>query len=185
MYGESNMETYITICKIDQFRSVVSSAAQSCPTLCNPMDCSMPGLPVHHQLQEFTQTYVHGVSDAIQPSHLLLSPSPPALNLSQHQGLFQWVSSSHQVDKVIGVSASTSVLPMNTHDWSPLECTGCKIESQQEFAVCLRKLKQRLCTNLEGWDGEEMGEDSRRRGHMYTCGSFMLRFDRKQQNSVK
>ena len=64
-----------------------SSVAQSCPTLCNPMDCSTPGLPVHHQLPEFTQTYVHGVGDAIQPSHPLLSPSPPAFNLSQHQGL--------------------------------------------------------------------------------------------------
>ena len=149
------------------------------------MDCSIPGFSVLHCLPEFAQTYVHWISDNIQQSHPLSHPSPPVSSLSQHQGLFQWVSSSHQVDKVIGVSASTSVLPMNTQDWSPLECTGCKIESQQEFAVCLRKLKQRLCTNLEGWDGEEMGEDSRRRGHMYTCGSFMLRFDRKQQNSVK
>ena len=78
-----------------------SSVTQSCPTLCNPMNCSTPGLPVHHQLPEFTQTHVHWVSDAIQPSHLLFSPSPPALNLSQHMGLFQWVSSSHQVDKVL------------------------------------------------------------------------------------
>ena len=69
--------------------------------LCDPMDASTPGLPVHHQLQEFTQTHVHWVSDAIQPSHPLSSPSPPALNLSQHQGLFQWVSSSHQVAKVL------------------------------------------------------------------------------------
>ena len=65
-----------------------SSVAQSCPTLCDPMNRSMPGLPVHHQLPESTQTHVHRVSDAIQPSHLLLSPSPPALNLSQHQDLF-------------------------------------------------------------------------------------------------
>ena len=69
--------------------------------LCDPMDCSTPGLPVHHQLLEFTQTHVHCVSDAIQPSHPLLSPSLPALNLSQHQGLFKWVSSSHQVAKVL------------------------------------------------------------------------------------
>ena len=68
--------------------SQFSSAAQSCPTLCDPMNCSMPGLPVHHQLPEFTQTQVHQVRDAIQPSHPLLSPSPPALNLSQNQGLF-------------------------------------------------------------------------------------------------
>ena len=66
-----------------------SSVAQSCPTLCNPMNCSTPGLPVHHQLPEFTQTHVHRVGDAIQPSHPLLSPSPPAPNPSQLQGLFQ------------------------------------------------------------------------------------------------
>ena len=78
-----------------------SLVAQSCPTLCNPMDCSTPGLPVHHQLLEFTQTHVHRVGDAIEPSHPLSSPSPPAFNLSQHQGLFQWVSSSHQMVKVL------------------------------------------------------------------------------------
>ena len=78
-----------------------SSVAQSSLTLCDPMDSSMPGLPVHHKLLEFTQTHVHWVDDAIQPSHPLLSPSPPAFNLSQHQGLFKWVSSSHQVTKVL------------------------------------------------------------------------------------
>ena len=79
----------------------VSSVTQSCPTLCNPMDCTTAGLPVHHQLPESTQTHVHWVGDAIQPSHPLSSPSPPAFNLSQHQGLFLWVSSSHQVAKVL------------------------------------------------------------------------------------
>ena len=79
----------------------VSSVAQSCPTLCDPMNCSMPGLSVHHQLLGFTQTHVHWVCDAIQPSHPLLSASPPAFNLSQHQGLFKWVSSSHQVAKIL------------------------------------------------------------------------------------
>ena len=69
-----------------------SSVTQSCPTLCDPMNCSMPGLPVHHQLPEFTQTHGHWVSDAIQPSHPLSSPSPPAPNPSQHQSLFQWVT---------------------------------------------------------------------------------------------
>ena len=78
-----------------------SSVTQSFPTLCNPMNCSTPGLPVHHQLLEFTQTHVHWVSDAIQPSHSLSSPSPPALNPSQHQSLFQWVNSSHEVAKVL------------------------------------------------------------------------------------
>ena len=84
-------------------RPQFSSVTQLCPTLCNPMDCSVPGLSVHHQLQEFTQAHVHWISDAIQPS--LLSPhpssSPPAFNLSQHQGLFLWTSSSHQVAKVL------------------------------------------------------------------------------------
>ena len=80
---------------------LVSSVAQSCPTFCDPMHCSTPGLPVHHQLLEFTQTHLHRVSDVIQPSHPLSSPSPPAFNLSQQQGLFQWVSSSHQVAKVL------------------------------------------------------------------------------------
>ena len=78
-----------------------SSVTQSCPTLCNPMDCSMPGFPVHHQLPELTQTHVHWVGDAIQPSPPLSSPSPPTFNLSQHQYLFQWVSSLHQVTKVL------------------------------------------------------------------------------------
>ena len=69
-----------------------SSVAQSCPTLCDPMNCSTPGLPVHHQPPEFTQAHVHWVGDATQPSHPLLSPSPPAPNPSQHQSLFQWVN---------------------------------------------------------------------------------------------
>ena len=78
-----------------------SSVAQSCPTLGDPMYCSTPGLPVHHQLPELTQTHVHLVGDAIQASHPLSSPSPPAPNPSQHQGLFQWVNSSHEVAKVL------------------------------------------------------------------------------------
>ena len=76
-----------------------SPVAQSCPTLLDPMDCSPPGFPVLHQLPEFTQTHVHWVGDAIQPTHPLSLPSPPTFSLSQHQGLFQWVSSSHQVAK--------------------------------------------------------------------------------------
>ena len=91
-----------------------SSVAQSCPTLCDPTNRSTPGLLVHHQLPEFTQTHVHRVSNAIQPSHPLSSPSPPAPSPSQHQGR----------DQSIGVSASASVFPMNTQDWSPLGWTG-------------------------------------------------------------
>ena len=79
----------------------VSSVSQSCPTLCDPMNRSRPGLPVHHKLLEFTQTRVHWVGDAIQASHPLLSPFPPALNLPQHQSLFKWVRSLHQVAKIL------------------------------------------------------------------------------------
>ena len=99
-----------------------SSASQSCPTLCDPMNYSTPGFPVHHQLSEPAQTHVHHVGDAIQLSHLLSSLSPPAFNLSQHEGFFQWVGSLHQMAKE--VSASASVLPVNTQDWSPLGWTG-------------------------------------------------------------
>ena len=104
--------------------NLFSSVAQSCPTLCNPMDSSTPGLPVHHQCPEFTKTHVHWVGDAILLSHPLSSPSP-AFNLSRHQSLFKWVSSSHQVAKQsTGVSASTSVLPVNIQDWFPLGLAG-------------------------------------------------------------
>ena len=92
----------LVICTLLELPSAwLSSAAQLCPTLCDLMDCSIPGFPVHHQLLELAQTHVHGVSDAIQPSHPLSSPSPPAPNPSQHQDLFQCVSSLHQVAKVL------------------------------------------------------------------------------------
>ena len=93
-----------------------SSVAQLCSTLCDLMNCSTPGLPVHHQLPESTQTHVHCVVDAIQPSHPLSSPSPPAFNLSQHQGPFPMSQLSALGGQSIGVSASTSVPPMNTQD---------------------------------------------------------------------
>ena len=84
------------------YRRIISVQSLSrVPPFVTPMGCSTPGFPIHHQLPELAQTHVHQVSDAIQPSHPLLSPSPPALNLSQHQGLFQRVSSSHQVAKVL------------------------------------------------------------------------------------
>ena len=94
-----------------------------CLTLCDPMDCSTPGLHIHHQLPEFTQMHVHRVGDAIQLSHLLSSLSPPAFNLSQHQSfqMSQFFASSSQS---IGVSTSTSVLSMNIQDWFPLGWTG-------------------------------------------------------------
>ena len=83
------------------FPLLFSSVTQSCLTLCDPMDCSTPGFPVHHLLPELAITHVHWFGGAIQPSHSLPSPSPPAFNLSQHQGLFQWVSSSYQVNKLL------------------------------------------------------------------------------------
>ena len=92
---------YISLVCLFTYSVQFSSVAQSCPTLCDPIDRSTPGLPVHHQPLEFTETHVHQVSDAIQPSHPLLSPSPPAPNPSQHQSLFQWVNSSHEVAKVL------------------------------------------------------------------------------------
>ena len=102
-----------SVCALDLI-SMFSSVAQSCLTLCNPMNRSMPGLPVHHQLPEFTQTHVHRVGDAIQPSHPLSSPSPPAPNPSQPQNLFQWVNSSHEVAKVLEFQ-----LQHQSFQWAP------------------------------------------------------------------
>ena len=98
-----------------------SSVAQSCLTLCDLMDCNTPGFPIHHQLPELTQTHVHWVGDAIQPSHPLLSPSLPAFNLSQHQGLFKWVISWHQVAKALDFQ-----LQHQSFQWifRTLGCTG-------------------------------------------------------------
>ena len=100
-----------------------SAVTQSCLTLCDPMNRSTPGLPVHHHLPEFIQTHAHRVGDAIQPSHPLSSPSPPAPNPSQHQSLFQWVNSAWGGQST-GVSALASSLPKNTQGWSPSEWTG-------------------------------------------------------------
>ena len=109
-----------------------SSVTQSYPILCNSMDCSTPGFLVHHKLPEFAQTHVHRVGDAIQPSHSLLSLSPPAFNLAHLQGLIQWVSYLHQVAKYWSFSFSSSnqeffsssVFPMNIQDWFSLGWTG-------------------------------------------------------------
>ena len=104
------------------FWNQFSSVTQSCPTLCYPMDCSTPGFPVHHPLPELTQTHDHHVGDAIQPCHPLSSPSPPTFNLSQHQGIFQRVGSSHQVAKVLEFQLQHSVL-LNIQNWFPLGLT--------------------------------------------------------------
>ena len=124
---------FLPIQYIVQFSSVI----QSCLTLWNPMNRSTPGLLVHHKLPESTQTHVHWVGDAIQPSHPLSSPSPPALNLSQHQGLFQWVISSHQVAKVLEFQ-----LQHQSFQWIPrtdllqdgLVGSPCSPRDSQEFS---------------------------------------------------
>jgi len=100
-----------------------SSVVQSYLSLCEPKECSMPGLPVHQQLPEVTQTHVHQVSDAIQPSHPLSSPSPPTFNLFPASGSFQMSYFFPSGGRSIGVSASASVLPMNIQDWFPLGWT--------------------------------------------------------------
>ena len=115
-WGQSSCINFL----LHQFSSV---QLLSHPTLCDPMNHCTPGLPVYHQLLEFTQTHVHWVCDAMQPSYPLSSPSLPALNLSQHQS-FQKSQLFTSGGQSIGVSASTSVFPMNTQDWSPLGWTG-------------------------------------------------------------
>ena len=117
-------------CYVDLLKGLVSvtfqfcSVPQTCLTLSDPMDCSIPGLLVHHQLPEFTQAHVHWVGNAIQPFHPLSSPSL-AFNLSQHQGLFQWVSSSHQVAKLLELQLQhQSFQWMNIQGWFPLGLTG-------------------------------------------------------------
>ena len=101
-----------------------SSVAQSCPTLCSPMDCSTPGFPVLHHLPELAQTHIQWVGDAIQPSNTLLSPSPPVFNLSQHQGICQRVGFFASGGQSIGTSALASVFPMTIQSWFSFELTG-------------------------------------------------------------
>ena len=104
--------------------SCCCSVAQSCLTLCKPINCSMPSFLVLHHLLEFAQTHVHWVGDAIQPSRPLSSLSPPAFNLSQHQGLFLMSQLFTSCGQSIGASASASVLPVNIQGWFPLGMTG-------------------------------------------------------------
>ena len=125
---------------------------QSCPTLCDPMDCSTPGFPVLHHLPEFAQTHVHWVNGAIQPSHPLSSPFPPALNLSQHQGLFQWVGSSHQVAKVLEFH-----LPMTLQGWFPLGLTG------------LIAWQSKRLSRVYSWVYIKIIESRGWNRHLYTC----------------
>ena len=148
-YVPREVDKYLWLCRtLHQF----SSVAQSCLTLCDPMDCSTPGLPVHHQLLEFTQTHVHWVSDAIQPSHLLLSLSPPAFNLSQYQGLFKWVSSSHQVAKVLEFQ-----LQHQSFQWTfrtPDMWIGCYGWFLVSFLFCTIKISSTLQSCYESKEGK-------------------------------
>ena len=122
--------------------------------LCNPMDCSTPGFPVHHQLQEVGQTHVHQVGDAIQLSHPLSSPSPRAFSLSQHQGLFQWVSSLHQVAKVLECQLQHQSFQC-IQDWFPLDGlvgSPCSLRDSQESSPALQfeNINSSVCSLLYG-----------------------------------
>ena len=139
-----------------------SSVAQSFPALCDPMNRSIPGLPVHHQLPEFTQIHVHQVGDAIQPSYPLSSPSPPALNPSEHQGLFQWVNSSHEVAK----SFSFSISPSNEHpglvsfrlDWLDLLAVQGTLKSllqHQKHQFFSAQLSSQFNSHIHTWPPEK------------------------------
>ena len=139
----------ITELLINCWLYIISSVAQSCPSLYDPMDCSMPGLPVHHQLLEFTQTHVHWVGDTIQPSHPLSSPYSPAFNLSHHQGLFQWVSSLHQWPKYW--SFSFSISPSSEHsglifrmDWLDLLAVQGTLKNLLQHRSSKASILQRL-----------------------------------------
>ena len=145
-----------------QITMSVSRVAQLCQTLCDTMNHSTPGLPVHHQLPEFTQIHVHQLSDAIQPSHPLSSPSPPALNLSQHQGPFQWVSSLHQVPKYW--SFSFSISPSNEYsglisfwmDWLdllPVQGTFKRLLQHHSSKALEYKVEQKC---QKSWSKEEI-----------------------------
>ena len=142
-----------------------SSVTQWCLTLCDPMNHSMPGLPVHHQFLEFTQIPVHRVGNAIQPSHPLLCPSLPAPNPSQHQGLFQWVNSARG-GQSIGVSASASVLPMNTQDWSPLGWT-CWISLQSKG---LSRVFSNTTVQKHQFFGTQLSSQSNSHNHILNSG---------------
>ena len=122
-------------------RVVFSSVVQSCPTLCHPMNRSMPGLPVHHQLLKFTQTHVCSVSDAIQPFHPLSSPSPSAPNPSQNQDLFQWVNSSHEAAKVLKERFWRNSAPI--YDKNSL-----KVDMERIYLNIIKAIYDKLTANI-------------------------------------
>ena len=127
---------------------------------CNPMDYNLPGVPVLHHLLELTQTHVHRVGEAIQPSHPLSTPSPPAFNLSQHQGLFQWVSSSHQGAKVLELQFQHQSFQLNIQDWFPLGLTGwislLSKELSRVFSNTTVQKHQFFSTHLSLWSNSHI-----------------------------
>ena len=143
-----------------------SSVTQSCPTLCYPVDLSMPGFPVHHQLLECTRIHVHQVGDAIQSSHPLSSPSPLDFNHSQNQGLFKWASSSHQVAKSLGSIYMSVQIFQFVQPSSPTVVGSC-CTTQGVHLVALWWL--RGVGWWEKWEGGSQG-----RGYMYTYSWLML-----------
>ena len=136
-----------------------SSVTQSCPTLCNPMDCSTPDFPIYHQLQELTQTHVHWVSDAIQPPHPPSSPSPPAPNPSQHQGLSQWICSLHHVAKELELQLQHQSFPWTfridfLQDW--LVLSPCSPRDSQESSPAPVRKHQFFSTQPLLWSNSQI-----------------------------
>ena len=155
MSGKSLFSNHLLTWSLWLFPSVQLVQSLSHVQLWDPMDCSTPGFPVHHQLLELAQTEVHQVGDAIQPSHPLSSSSPSIFNLSQHQGLFQWVISSHQVAKVL--EASASVLPINIQDWFPLGLTSFLCEElSRVFSNTIVQKHQFFDTQLSLWSNSHI-----------------------------
>ena len=123
----------------------LAQSTYSCPSLWDPMDCSTPGFPVHHQLPKLTQTHVHWVCDAIQPSHPLSSPSLPTFNLSQHQGLFKWISSSHQVTRVL--EFQLQITPLGWTGWISFQSKGLS----RVFSNTTVQKYQLFCSHIHTW----------------------------------
>ena len=144
--NQNDNQTYKAIVKKGLLSVQFSSVTQSCPTLCDPMNCSTPGLPVHHQLPEFTQTHIHQVGDAIQASHPLSSPFPPVPNPSQHQSLLQWVNSSHIIRVPKGENGKLSNSSLSLSNLQHSLQTATFLVS---YLFCLLALKMFTCLTFD------------------------------------
>ena len=147
---------------------------QWCLTLCHPMDCNSAGFPVHHQLLVFALTHVHGVSDVIQPPHPLSSPPPPAFSPSQNQGLFQWVSSSHQVAKVLKLQLQLQSFQCLLISWlqSP---SAAILEPQEIKSVTVSIVSPSICNEVKGPDAMSFVFDSWISNQLFNSLSFSSR----------